>query len=65
MRRQSLQQLAQAAGLSDEALGFMATATGGEALLPSAATDSDREDGGHNSNTGQATLRKGHWIPFR
>ena len=42
--QQSLQQLAQAAGLSDEAIEFMATATGGEALLPSAATETLREE---------------------
>lgn len=42
--QQSLQQLAESAGLSYEAIEFFATATGSEALLTSAATETLREE---------------------
>ncbi len=42
--QQSLQQLAEAAGLSAEAIEFMAVATGSESLMPSAATETLREE---------------------
>src|SRR4029450_1769178 len=42
--QQSLQQLAEAAGLSYEAIEFMATASGSEALMTSAATETLREE---------------------
>ena len=42
--QQSLQQLAEAAGLSAEAIEFVATTTGSESLLPSAATETLREE---------------------
>ena len=42
--QQSLQQLMEAAGLSPEAIEFVATTTGAESLLPSAATETLREE---------------------
>lgn len=42
--QQSLQQLAESAGLSYEAIEFLATATGSEALMLSAATETLREE---------------------
>jgi monoamine oxidase len=42
--QQSLQQLAESAGLSAEAIEFMATASGNEALMLSAATETLREE---------------------
>jgi monoamine oxidase len=42
--QQSLQQLAEAAGLSGEAIEFLATATGNEALMLSSATETLREE---------------------
>jgi monoamine oxidase len=42
--QQSLQQLAEAAGLSSEAIEFIATTSGSESLLPSAATETLREE---------------------
>ncbi len=42
--QQSLQQLCEAAGLSDEAIEFMAVTSGSETLLASAATETLREE---------------------
>ena len=42
--QQSLQQLAEQAGLSDEAIEFLATSSGSEALMLSAATETLREE---------------------
>lgn len=42
--QQSLQQLCEAAGLSDEAIEFLAVTGGSETMLPSAATETLREE---------------------